>query len=388
MSRRWAVLAAIVLLAAVVVAEAFAIGYLASTNSQLGEELKKLRGEYQQLSEQLRELQGKYQTAVARASMFTDALGREVRLDEVPRRVVSTLPSITEHLFVLGLGDRVVGVDSYSNWPPQVLELVNRGQIAVVGGPWTLDVEKIASLRPDLVLMGKGVKPQMAQFAPKLEEKGIRTFFLISNVAKDHYDIFADIMTLGKMFGVEERAREVVKSIQQKIDNVTSRLVGVTKKPKVLKLTGPPAWGLISAGGDTFIGWLITTAGGINIASKYSGWPRLSYEEILSSNPEVIIVTVMGVDPKKVIEEISQTPLANTDAWRSGRVYVLIDEADDLVVRPGPRIGEALAMVAQIIHPEIFGEVQRRDVVKMASAELRLVSQPSLMSVADIVVGI
>jgi len=352
MSGRWAV----VLLAVIVLAEALAIGYLAYTNSQLGEQLGKLRGEYE--------------AAIARASTLTDALGREVRLDKAPRRVVSTMPGITEHLFALGLGDRVVGVDSYSNWPPEVLELISRGQIAVVGGPWTLDVEKIISLRPDLVLMSKGVGPQMKRDAPMLEENGVKTFFLISDVAKDHYDIFHDIMSLGKIFGVEEKAAEVVKGIKQKIDSVTDRLVDVTQRPKVLQLIGPPSWGLFSAGGDTFVGWLITTAKGENIASKYGGWPRLSYEEVLSSNPEVIIVTVMSMDPREVIKEISQTPLVDTIAWKSGRVYVLTGEADDLISRPGPRVGEALLMVAQIIHPEVFGEVQRHDVVKMTSIEL------------------
>jgi len=371
MSRRWVVFS---LLAVIIIAEALAIGYLAYTNDRLNEQLSELQGKYEmamarvdQLSEQLSELQGRYETAMARASTLTDALGREVKFDEVPRKVVSTSPIITEHLFILGLGDKVVGVDSYSNWPPKVLELVNQGQIAVVGGPWTLDVEKIASLEPDLVLMNKGIGPQVTQVAPKLEEKGIRTFFLIGVAAKDHYDIFTDIMNLGRIFGIEEKAAEVVKNIKQKIDDVTNKLANVTKKPKVLQFSSPTSWGLVSAGGDTFIGWLITTAKGENIASKYRGWPRISYEEVLASNPEVIIVSVMNVDPKKVIEEISKTPLVNTIAWRSGRVYVLIDEADDLISRAGPRIGEALLMVAQIIHPEVFGEIQRHDVIKMTS---------------------
>jgi iron complex transport system substrate-binding protein len=107
-----------------------------------------------------------------------DALGREIRFDESPKRIVSTIPSITEHLFVLGLGDRVVGVDKYSNWPSEVARLVEQGKIAVVGGPWTLDVEKIVALKPDLVLMCRGAKPQETQFAPKLEEMGVKTFFL------------------------------------------------------------------------------------------------------------------------------------------------------------------------------------------------------------------
>jgi len=296
-----------------------------------------------------------------------DALGREIRFDEPPKRIVSTIPSITEHLFVLGLGDRVVGVDKYSNWPSEVTRLVEQGKIAVVGGPWTLDVEKIVALKPDLVLMCRGAKPQETQFAPKLEEMGVKTFFLRCNAAKDQYDIYADIRTISTIFGIEQKAEEVINSIQQKIDSITQRLTNVTKKPKVLQLAGPPSWGLYSTGGDTFIHWLITTAGGINIASQYSGWPRLSYEYILSQDPEIIIVAVHDVDPKRIFEEIVQTPLTNTTAWKTGRVYVLLDEADDMISRPGPRIADALTLIAKVIHPEVFGEAQRPDVVKLSS---------------------
>jgi len=319
--------------------------------------------------------------------VVVDALGREVEFDKPPVRVVSVIPSITEHLFTLGLGDRVVGVDKYSNWPPEVLELVEQGKIVVVGGPWTLDVEKIASLKPDLVLMCRGVKPQETQFAPKLEEMSIKTFFLMCDAAKNQYDVYMDIRTLGKVFGVEQRAEVVIESIQRKIDSVTSRLVNVTKKPKVLQLAGPPSWGLWSAGGDTFISWLITTAGGTNIASQYSGWPQLSPEFILSQDPEIIIITAMDVDPKSLFEEVSQSFLTNTTAWRSGRVYVLTAEADDMISRPGPRIADALTMIAQIIHPEVFGEVQRGDVAKMSSAELWLVAPATLVKVVDMVVA-
>jgi len=306
--------------------------------------------------------------AISWPRTVVDALGREVEFDKPPVRVVSTIPSITEHLFALGLGDRVVGVDKYSNWPPEVLELVEQGKVVVVGGPWTLDVEKIVSLKPDLVLMCRGAKPQETQFAPKLEEMSIKTFFLMCNAAKNQYDIYMDIRTLGKVFGVEQRAEVVIESIQQRINSVTSRLANVTKKPKVLKLVGPPSWGLWSAGGDTFIGWLIVAAGGTNIASQYSGWVQLNYEFILAQDPEIIVITVHDVDPNRVLEEVSQSLLTNTTAWRRGQVYVLLDEADDMLSRPGPRIADALTILAQIIHPELFGEVQRADVVKLSTA--------------------
>jgi len=292
---------------------------------------------------------------------IVDALGRVVVFDEAPKRVVSTMPSITEMLFALGLGDRVVGVTTYCNYPPEVVELVKQGGIQTVGGPWTLDLEKIAALRPDLVLLS--VSPH-ARLKDKFEEMGLRVVFLKSNTAQNNYEIYSDIMTVAKIFGVEDRARQLVESIQSRIDYVTSRLANASK-PKVLWLVGPPSWGLYSAGGNTFIGWLISQAGGVNIASTYTGWPQLDYEFILFQNPDIIIVTAHGVDPQKVREELAETPLVNTNAWRSGRVYLLTDEADDIVSRPGPRIADALELLAKLIHPEIFGEAARGDVFKL-----------------------
>ena len=307
--------------------------------------------------------------------VVVDALGREVKFDEPPKRVVSVAPSITEMLFVLGLGDKVVGVDQYSNWPPEVLKFMNEGKIAIIGGYYTPDIEKILSLNPDLVLLCRGVKTHEVNVGPKLIETDVKVFYLMCDTSKNQYDIYMDLRRLGEIFGMEQRSDAVIRSIQQKIDSLTVKLVNVTKKPRVLPLLGPPSWGLWSAGGDTFLGWLITTTGGINIASRYTGWPQLNYEYILSQDPEIIIVTVMGAEPKNVIDEISGTPLANTTAWRNGRVYVLTGEANDMILRPGPRIADALAVLAQVIHPEIFGEVKREDVTKMTISTTQSVVQ-------------
>lgn len=297
--------------------------------------------------------------------VIVDALGREVKFDKPPSRVVSTMPSITEKIFALGLGDIVVGVDSYSNYPPEVPKLVKEGKITDVGGPWSLNLESIAALRPDLVILCRGVSEHELDFGPKLEELGLKTFFLICNAAKNQYDIYMDLRTLSKIFGVEDRAENVIKDIENRIEEISKKLVNVSK-PKVLILLGPPSWGLFSCGGDTFINWLIVTAGGINIASTYSGWPMLSYEFILVNDPDVIIVTAYGFEPKQIYNEIAGSPLANTTAWKKGKVYLLMDEANDVVNRPSPRISLALEILAKIIHPEIFGEITRSDVVNIA----------------------
>ena len=297
---------------------------------------------------------------------IVDAFGREIKIDKEPMRIVSTMPSITEELFALGLGFKVVGVDSYSNYPPGIVILKVEGKIADVGGPWTLDLEKIISLRPDIVFLCRGVSVHESLYASKLEERGLKTVFLLCDSAKDQYDVYRDLRLIASIFNREDVAESLIKTIDKKINDVIGKLKTQNiSKPNVLILLGPPSWGLWSAGGNTFISWLITTAGGVNIASQYSGWPQLDYEYILSKNPEIIIITAHGINMSQLKKELEQTLLSRTKAWTDGKIYLLSDEASDIVLRPGPRIADALDMLSKIIHPEIFGELSRSDVQKI-----------------------
>lgn len=295
-----------------------------------------------------------------------DAFGRLIDFERTPSKVVSLAPSITEKLFALGLDEVVIGVDSFSNYPQRVLELVNAGKITVVGGPWTPDAERIIALKPDVVLMCRGVRPQETLY-PKLEEVGIRTVFLLCDNARNLYDVLSDFHTIGTIFGVEEKAKMISIDIEKKVSEILLKLKEANiSKRRMLILIGPPSWGIYSAGGDTFIGWLVDTVGGINIAGIYSGWPRLDYEFILRSDPEVIVITAHGIDPREVYRELLGTPIIRTSAWLERKVYLFTGEANDVLSRPGPRIVVALEILAHILHPEVFGELQRADVYRIA----------------------
>ena len=218
---------------------------------------------------------------------------------------------------------------------------------------------------------------------------GVQTCALPISASKNQYDIYTELRLLGQIFGVEDKAEKLIKEIQQKIDEIVTKLrqANVTKKPKVLQLYGPPSWGLWSTGGDTFIHWLIVTAGGTNIAAKYSGWVQLDYEYILSQDPEIIIITVMKADPKSIYEEVVKSPLVNTSAWKNGRVYLFTEEADDALCRPSWRIVVALDILAHVIHPEVFGEIHRADVINIATMKLEAVatSLPTIAVAAEAV---
>jgi len=300
-----------------------------------------------------------------------DVLGRKVTINGVPKRVVSLAPSITEILFKLGLGDHVVGVDKYSDYPPEVPKLIKEGVIKVIGGYWNPDLEKIIDLNPDLVIADMGAD---YKYLSKFEELNLNVLYVKGGKASNLNDIYHDILLIGEAFNVTNKAYELVSSIKSEVSQIRETLVkSNASNRKVLVLLGPPTYGLWTGGSGTYINELIKICGGINIASKYYGWIRISKEEVLSSNPDIIIVATMATksSAKKIIEELTSPEAGlNVTAVREKNIYVLINDADSLLCRPGPRVVDAIKMLASIIHPEIFGSLNRTDVVSLKQATL------------------
>ncbi|RLG60033.1 hypothetical protein DRN86_03305 [Candidatus Geothermarchaeota archaeon] len=305
-------------------------------------------------------------TEVAKPKVRTlfDVIGRKIELREIPERVVSLAPSITEILFAVGVGNKIIGVDSFSNYPPEVVKLVKQGKIKVVGDYWAPDLEKIVELEPVLIIADLGAH---YKYLTKFEELGLKVMFVKGGSSSSLNDIYSDILFIGEALNVTEKAYEVVSKIKKTISQVEEMLIraNVTRR-KVLVLLGPPTYGFWTAGSGTYIDELIKICGGVNIASKYHGWIQISREEVISQDPEIIIITIMGTreDALKVIKEIMKPEIGlDVTAVRNKEVYVLIGEADDLLCRPGPRVYEAIKMLASIIHPEVFGEISRSDVI-------------------------
>lgn len=270
---------------------------------------------------------------------YTDDMGQSVSIDKIPERIVSFGPSITEILFALGLGEKVVGIDSYSDYPEEAKSKPK------IGDAFSPSMEKIAELAPDLVLTLKH-----KQLNTELDARGVK-FVVID--PKDIDGILKDIELLGKVTGAEARARGVVNEMRQDISRVLN-LVKNAPRVKVIyiidttDLNNP--W---TAGPGSFIDSLITTAGGENIAAKApSAWVQFSIEEVVSSDPEVIILPAKHGTAFTSTEVFqSHSAWRETTAVKQGRVY-LID--GDIVNRPGPRIVRGLEEMAKMIHPELF----------------------------------
>ncbi|AFK23119.1 ABC transporter substrate-binding protein [Pyrococcus sp. ST04] len=263
-----------------------------------------------------------------------DSMGRKVTIEKEPRRIVSLAPSITETLYFIGALDKVIGVTKFDDFPPGVQK--GRTIIGEFSGP---NIEVIASLKPDLII---GTSMHI-KYLDKLQE--IAPVIIVD--PKNIDEIYEWIIKLGKVVNREEEAEGVVNYMKAIVSSVEAR-VGNSTRPKVFFLLS--YWnGYWTGGKGTFIDSLISLAGGENIFHDVEGWKAVSAEEIVARNPDVIIISYhAGVKPG----DLCNTPLAKTNAFKNGRVYVVSD--DNLISRPGPRIVLGLEEIAYFIHPEAF----------------------------------
>jgi iron complex transport system substrate-binding protein len=263
-----------------------------------------------------------------------DDLGRLVAINGTPQRIISLAPSNTEILFALGLGDKVVGVTDYCDYPPEALDKEK------VGGYVNPDIEKIVALNPDLVLVAYGTPIDVinAMVGLGLTVFGIKT--------TDLDDLLNDIRRVGEITDKEVEAQALTFEMESRIQAVTNQTEELEQRPRVFYIVWhDPLW---TAGSGTFINELIEKAGGVNICQNITGYATISIEEVVALNPEIIIASEWSYD-----WAMNATELASTNASQTGRIYTL---DDDLVQRPGPRLVEGLEWFAHFIHPEIFEE--------------------------------
>jgi len=261
-----------------------------------------------------------------------------------PARIVSTSPSITESLFALGLGDRVVGVSTYCHYPPAVLRL------AKIGTFIKPDAEMIAVLRPDLVVVQRAKSP--VPLPGKLAALGIRYVEVEPGSLAEVYTLIQDI---GRATGVEARAASLVASIRARLDAIRAESQSA-KRPTVLLIVGRDPGllsNLIGVGPGAYLDELIAIAGGKNmLADSKLQYPHISMETVLRADPDVILdAGAMGTtqnDGTKGEEELKQPWMAQRGlkAVRNRTVFGLTSET---LVVPGPRVVEAVEIIRKRI---------------------------------------
>jgi iron complex transport system substrate-binding protein len=263
-----------------------------------------------------------------------DDLGRLVAINGTPQRIISLAPSNTEILFALGLGEKVVGVTDWCDYPPEALDKEK------VGAYDTPDIEKIVALTPDLILVAHGTTMDVIN---NLAGLGLTVFGIKTT---DLDDLLNDIRTIGEITDKEVEAQALTSEMASKIKAVTDVTSELENRPRVFYITWhDPLW---TAGAGTFIHELIEKGGGVNICGNLTGDLTISIEEVVARNPEVIITSEWSFD-----WAMNETSLNSTDARQNDRIY---QGDDDLVQRPGPRLVKGLEWFAHFIHPEEFPE--------------------------------
>ena len=273
----------------------------------------------------------------------TDALGRQVSLKAVPTRIVSLAPSVTEILFAVGAGSRVVGVTKYCTYPPEVEALPKIGGFS----PDSISVEAIVNLTPDLVVAGTVAQAPVVE---ALTRAGIAAVVLDP---KSFADVYAGIAQVGQLTGTTAQANAVVAAMRARIDAVTAKVaadVPAAERPTVFyEVFDQP---LMTAGPNTFVGQMLTFVGATSIFTDTGkDYPMVSAEAILTGNPDVIL------GPDSHGEQLSPAQIAQRPGWgelkavKTGRIYLL---SGDMVSRPGPRLAEALEALAKTLYPKLF----------------------------------
>jgi iron complex transport system substrate-binding protein len=267
---------------------------------------------------------------------FIDFMGREVTVKKEPQRIVSLAPSITELIYALGAGDRVVGVTAFDNYPPEVQDVPKVGDF---NGP---NVEAIIAQKPDIIFASSlSGKDQMESLQ---QSTGIPVAVL---EARNIEQIYESIQLIGKLTGMQERGQEVIREMQNKIDEISGKTKDLPRVKVFYLLDINGNW---TAGKGSFIDELITLAGGENIAADAGGeWVQYSTEELVKKNPDVII---MGAYAGKIEDVKKAEGYKDTNAVKNDKVFMISN--DDIVSRASNRIVLGLEEIARILHPEVF----------------------------------
>ena len=269
---------------------------------------------------------------------ITDDAGRRVSLPATVDRVVSLAPNLTEIVFAVGAGNKLVGRTSYCDYPAEAKA------VAEVGDTLHPSIERIIALKPQVVLVSTA--SQLEVFTQQLQSQNIAVYVTDPH---DLEGVFRSIGQIGEIVGTKDQANALVQKLRERTNAVEQ---AVKQKPPVrvfFQVSGEP---LYTAGHDSFVTDLMRRAGAASVTADVSGaWPKYSNESALAARPEAIILPTggsMGAANAIVADALRQSP-----AVLQGRVYKI---NDDHLTRPGPRSVEGLEEMAHALHGDAFAK--------------------------------
>lgn len=278
--------------------------------------------------------------AEGKERIFTDEVGRNVRVPDPPRRIIPLAPSITEILFALGLQEEIVGVTNFCDYPEAALKKPK------IGGFVNPSIEKIVSLKPDLIIATRD--GNWGETIHRLNDLGLSVYWVNS---KGFGGVIKTIENIGEITGKREGSIRIINYMMKK----KAHLLSLTKslpKPKVFFQMGVDP--MITVGRETLTDDLIRLAGGRSISENESiNYPPYSIETVIFKAPEIIIMSSMESkkDYLKLVKMWQHWK--SIPAVKRNAIYVI---ESNLVDRPTPRIVEGLEAMVRMIHPEVFQE--------------------------------
>ncbi|HEX7001146.1 MAG TPA: ABC transporter substrate-binding protein [Trueperaceae bacterium] len=273
--------------------------------------------------------------AFASAQTVTDDLGREVTLAAPPTAVVSLLPSHTETVCALGACELLVGIDRHS-------DVEGTDDLPTLGDPYAPDVEAIVALEPDLVLVD-----EYSGLHETLANLGLTVYAGSPQTVEETY---AYIATIGTLLGRAAEADELVSRLQSEVAEVSAVLEGAERPTVFVEIDPTP----FTAGPGSYIHELLVAAGGENVVPASLGqFPQVDPEFVVAADPQVILLldAPFGVTAADVRARPGWDGIA---AVRDDAVIALSEDATDALSRAGPRLAEAVRILAGLLHPDLF----------------------------------
>jgi iron complex transport system substrate-binding protein len=273
---------------------------------------------------------------VAGQREFTDEAGRKVILPQNVDRVVSLAPNLTEIVYAVGAGDRMVGNTEYCDYPAEAKKVTK------IGDTMHPSIERIIALHPQLVLVSTA--SQLEAFTKQLTEQKIAVY--VTN-PRNLDEVFRSVEIVGLLLGKSQQAAEVVTELRKRANGVEAAIKPAKLVTVFYQVAGEP---LYTIGKDAYLTDLVRRAGGVSVTADLPGaFPRYSDESALAARPEAIVLPTGG--SMGSANSTVAAPLKNSPAVQNNRVIKI---NDDHLSRPGPRLVDGLEEMARALHPEAF----------------------------------
>jgi iron complex transport system substrate-binding protein len=270
--------------------------------------------------------------------VIIDTAGKEVTFTSYPEKVISLIPAATENIYDLESGDKLIAVDTYSNYPSET-ENLPKLETNV-----NLNIESIISLNPDVVFMSK-MGQTLEQYA-NLTNAGIKIVMVDATSIQETYEM---IDLIGKVLNKETKAKEIINQMKNEFENLKNEVKDKDAKTLYYEVS-PLEYGLWTSGKNTFENEIMNLLNIQNIFSDVEGWVQISEEQVLAKDPEYIVTTTMDYGDFNAVEEIiSRENWSNVTAIKSKNVYSI---NPDIMSRPTKRLIEGAKELKNIVYGE------------------------------------